>query len=236
MWGGGRGVKAPRQSGDAPASIASTCTGPRSGRSPALSLFLVRAVSVDLLMACLASCHKACPSGGAWAGASHAPAPSFLPAANISGRLRLRRIGAESQAGAGVSAAAAAAAAVAGPTAVMPRGGLDWAALYAHLSFAAAPRVEAEEALAHCKWEAAEGTLSQQQLWERIRDEARDVAAEGAHRCWCPRARVYWRRGMRPAPGMSICCSGGELGSNRMRTNRILPRRLWFASSYAISQ
>lgn len=43
---------------------------------------------------------------------------------------------------------------------------------------AAAPRVEAADALAHCKWEAADGTLTQQQLWERVRDEAREVAAE----------------------------------------------------------
>lgn len=65
------------------------------------------------------------------------------------------------------------------PTTYLPGGNINWQALYAHLTFAAAPRVEAADALAHCKWEAADGTLTQQQLWERVRDEAREVAAEG---------------------------------------------------------
>ncbi|KAL4428115.1 hypothetical protein ABPG75_002204 [Micractinium tetrahymenae] len=41
----------------------------------------------------------------------------------------------------------------------------------------AAPRVEAAEALAHNKWEPSATTLSQAQLWARIQQDARDVAA-----------------------------------------------------------
>lgn len=62
---------------------------------------------------------------------------------------------------------------------------VDWAALYAHLSFAAAPRVEAAEALAHNKWEPTPTTLTQAQLWARIQQDARDVAAAGARRPLC---------------------------------------------------
>lgn len=40
----------------------------------------------------------------------------------------------------------------------------------------------AAEALSHAKWEPGECTLSQQELWDRIREEAREVAAEGAAR------------------------------------------------------
>ena len=56
----------------------------------------------------------------------------------------------------------------------------DWSQLYAHLSFAATPRVEAADALAHNKWEAGPNTLSQQQLWRRIQEDAREVASSGA--------------------------------------------------------
>ncbi|KAI3428724.1 hypothetical protein D9Q98_007548 [Chlorella vulgaris] len=41
----------------------------------------------------------------------------------------------------------------------------------------AVPRVEAAEALAHNKWEPSSSTLTQQQLWEVIRHDAREVAA-----------------------------------------------------------
>lgn len=52
-------------------------------------------------------------------------------------------------------------------------------ALFTHLALAATPRVEAAEALAHNKWEPTPSTLTQQQLWERIQEDARDVAASG---------------------------------------------------------
>lgn len=42
----------------------------------------------------------------------------------------------------------------------------------------AAPRVEASDALRHNKWEATSTTLNQQQLWQRIQADAREVAAE----------------------------------------------------------
>lgn len=58
----------------------------------------------------------------------------------------------------------------------------EWTALHTHLSLAATPRVEAADALAHNKWEPTSTTLTQQQLWERIRQDARDVAASGACR------------------------------------------------------
>lgn len=82
-------------------------------------------------------------------------------------------------AGTAPATGAAPAAPPSAPTTYLPRGTIDWQALYAHLTFAAAPRVEAADALAHCKWEPAEGTLTQQHLWERVRDEAREMAAEG---------------------------------------------------------
>ena len=159
-------------------------------RRPASLTRNCRPLERRAVMACAPATSGSCVRAGAWAPPPARPPRSTRP----SGPLPVYASAARGPQAPGAAAAAAPAAgagtvpatgaspasgAPAPPTTYLPRGTIDWQALYAHLTFAAAPRVEAADALAHCKWEAAEGTLSQQQLWERVREEAREVAAEG---------------------------------------------------------